>query len=79
MKIIRSFDHVVKITPAAGPNPFAGHIPFPAPELNHLKEPKQVFHAFMINDQLDPMIWPSKAQTSVKNYYLKAFQSHKFS
>ena len=62
---------MVQITPAAGPNPFAAHIPFPAPELNHLKEPKQVFHAFMINDQPDTKIWPSKAQTSVKNYDLK--------
>ena len=63
---------MVQITPAAArPNPFAGHFPFPAPELNHLKEPKQVFHIFMINDQPDTKIWPSKAQTSVKNYYLK--------
>ena len=68
MRIIRSFDHVVKITPAAaGPNPFAGRFPFPVPALNHFKMSKQVFHAFMINDQLDPKIWPSKAQRSVKD------------
>ena len=71
MKIIRSFDHVVKITPAAGPNPFAGHFPFPAPELSHSKESEQVFHIFMINDQLDPKIWPSKAQRSVKDFSSK--------
>ena len=40
---------------------------------------EQVFHPFMINDLLDPKIWPSKAQTSVKNYYLKTFQSCKLS
>ena len=51
MKIIRSFDHVVKITPAAaGPNPFAGHFPFPVPALNHFRISEQVFYNFMIND-----------------------------
>ena len=69
MKIIRSFDHMVKITPAAaGPNPFAGHFLFQVPALNHFKMSKQVFHTFMINDQLDPKIWPSKAQRSVKDF-----------
>ena len=72
MRIIRSFDHMVKITPAAaGPNPFAVHFPFRVPALNHFKMSKQVFHAFMINDQLDPKIWPSKAQRSVKDFSSK--------
>ena len=80
MKISRSFDHMVKITPAAaGPNPFAVYVPFRVPALNHFQMSEQVFHTFMINDQLDPMIWPSKAQTSEQNYHLKTVQSHKFS
>ena len=53
MKIIRSFDHMVQITPAAArPNPFAGHFPFPAPELNHLKKSQSKSSTFswsMIN------------------------------
>ena len=60
---------MVQITPAAaGPNPFAGPFLFPVPALIHFKVSKQVFHAFVINDQLDPKIWPSKAQTSVKDF-----------
>ena len=56
---------------AAGPNPFAVHFLFPAPALTHFKMSKQVFHTFMINDQLDPEIWPSKAQTSFKDFASK--------
>ena len=66
----------VQITPAAaGPNPFAGHFPFPVPALNHYEMSEQVFHTFMINDLLDPKIWPSKAQTSGKSYYLNLTRS----
>ena len=58
---------MVQITPAAaGPNPFAGHFPFPVPALNNFQMSKQVFYTFMINDQLNPKIWPSKAQTISK-------------
>ena len=56
---------------AAGPNPFAAHFLFPVPALNHFKMSEQVFHTFVINDQLDPKIWPSKAQTSVKDFSSK--------
>ena len=56
---------------AAGLNPFAGHFPFGVPALNHFEMSQQVFHTFVINDQLDPKIWPSKAQTSVKDFSSK--------
>ena len=63
---------MVQITPAAArPNPFAGHFPFPAPELNHFKRAKASLPHFHDQWSTDTKIWPSKAQTSVKNYYLK--------
>ena len=63
----KTFNQNVKTSPAAaGPNPFAGHFLFPVPALNHFKMSAKVFHTFMINDQLNTKIWPSKAQTISK-------------